>query len=310
MKHNKIDLNDGYYLADGGLETTLIYHYGIELPHFAAFELATNPAGRKELTRYYTPYLQMAQKYELGFILESPTWRANPDWGFKLGYSEEELDGINRDAIDFLRELKATHEPALASILLSGCIGPRSDGYIADKKMSSMGAKAYHSRQIETFAGKKADLITAMTLNYTDEAVGIALAAKDAGIPAVISFTVETDGSLPGGETLREAIETTDLLTDGYPSHYMINCAHPEHFKRILESDGSWKTRIRGIRANASTRSHAELDASNDLDPGDKELLANGYSDLKKVLPELKVIGGCCGSDHSHMEEICKKLVK
>lgn len=173
-----------------------------------------------------------------------------------------------------------------------------------------MGAKAYHSRQIETFAGKKADLITAMTLNYTDEAVGIALAAKDAGIPAVISFTVETDGSLPGGETLREAIETTDLLTDGYPSHYMINCAHPEHFKRILESDGSWKTRIRGIRANASTRSHAELDASNDLDPGDKELLANGYSDLKKVLPELKVIGGCCGSDHSHMEEICKKLVK
>lgn len=299
----------GFYLTDGGLETTLIFHQGIDLPHFAAFELVDYPEGRNALWEYYTPYLHIAQQYGMNFILETPTWRANPDWGFKLGYPEEALTEINRKSVWFLQELKSS-SPDPHKILISGNIGPRGDGYVAEKIMTAEEAYAYHWPQIRAFAREKADLVTAMTLNYTEEAVGIVKAAKKAGVPVVISFTVETDGRLPNGETLQEAIEKTDGFTDGYALHFMINCAHPEHFKHVLGDEGIWKNRIRGIRANASTKSHAELDTSETLDPGDKCLLAEGYIQLKELLPALSIFGGCCGTDHSHLEEICKHIFK
>ncbi len=302
-------LVDGYYLTDGGLETTLIFHQGIELNHFAAFELLQSSSGRQALRDYYQPYLQIAQQYDLPFVLETPTWRANPDWAYKLGYSNEELTAINRQAVTFIRELVQTSWHETRHVLLSGNIGPRGDGYRAEHVMRPEEAKAYHLPQIRTFAEAGVDVVTAVTLNYSAEAVGIVLAAREVGVPVVISFTVETDGKLPNGETLREAIEKTDGLTDGYAAYFMINCAHPEHFKAVLHDEGGWKERIRGIRANASIRSQAELDEAETLDTGDKQLLANGYCELQRLLPKLQVIGGCCGTDHSHLDLICQTLL-
>ncbi len=298
---------DQYYLTDGGLETTLIYHHGIDLPHFAAFELLMRKEGREALRRYFRPYLDISRRYGLRFILETPTWRANNDWGFKLGYAAGDLDNINRYAVHFLRELQSeANNPG--NLLVSGNIGPRGDGYVIDKAMTAGEARRYHQRQIGIFAEEQVDVVTAMTLNYSNEAIGIARAAAEAGVPAVIAFTVETDGRLPSGETLREAIQSTDQQTGGYPLHYMINCAHPEHFRHILSDRGEWKARIRGIRANASTKSHAELDESTTLDAGDKALLSQGYAELQTLLPNLRVFGGCCGTDHSHMEAVCETM--
>lgn len=306
--HPNNPLADGYYLTDGGLETTLIFHYGLELTHFAAFELLNHFGGRQALTRYFDPYLRIARKHRLHFLLETPTWRANSDWGYKMGYSEAELAQINRDAVTFLRTLETTLPTGSAHVALSGNLGPRGDGYVAGQRMTPAEARAYHLPQVRAFAEESADLVSAVTLTYSDEGIGVVQAAKDCGVPAVISFTVETDGRLPGGETLQAAIEKTDQMTDGYALHFMINCAHPTHFKHVLEEAGEWKNRIRGIRANASTKSHAELDASETLDHGDKCLLAEDYQELRTLLPELKVIGGCCGSDHSHLEMICETL--
>ena len=297
------------YLTDGGLETTLIFDQGIDLPHFAAFVLLADGEGRDALSKYYAPYLEIAGQYNLNFILESPTWRANTDWGFKLGYTQKELNQINRMAIKFMQELKHTAAIESSQVLISGNIGPRGDGYASETIMSAVKAKAYHQPQVNAFAEEKADLITALTLNYSEEAIGISEAAKKAGIPAVISFTVETDGRLPSGESLQEAIEKTDLLTNNYAKYFMINCAHPEHFKEVLEGGGEWKGRIQGLRANASTKSHAELDGCEELDRGDHALLANGYRELLQLLPELKVFGGCCGTDHHHMELICENVL-
>ncbi len=295
---------EGKWLTDGGLETTLIFHHGIELPHFAAFELLTQSEGREVLDRYYTPYLELADRYGLRFILETPTWRANTDWGFRMGYTQNDLDGINRKAVRFVRGLKEERAGG-GTVLLSGSIGPRGDGYAVENAMSPDKALSYHRPQIRAFAEEGADLATAMTLNYSDEAIGLLRAAAEVGIPAVISFTVETDGRLPNGESLPEAIERTDRMTDRYATHFMINCAHPEHFTHVLEEDGEWKERIRGIRANASTKSHAELDESDTLDTGDRSLLADGYLRLRELLPDLRIIGGCCGTDHTHLEQVC-----
>jgi len=224
----------------------------------------------------------------------------------KLGYSLESLGQINRTAIQELERIRNNHENKDFRISISGCIGPRGDGYSLENKMNIKMAEEYHSFQIRILADTNADLVSAMTMNYNDEAIGIVNAAKKNNIPVVISYTVETDGKLPSGESLGEAITSLDKLTNNYVSYFMINCAHPNHFSNVLQANSKWARRIKGIRANASAKSHAELDESETLDEGNKEELAKGYQNLKSLLPNLTVIGGCCGTDHTHMEKICE----
>ncbi|HJS18167.1 MAG TPA: homocysteine S-methyltransferase family protein, partial [Anaerolineales bacterium] len=164
----------------------------------------------------------------------------------------------------------------------------------------------YHREQIETFAASSADLVTAITMNYVEEAIGIARAAQKANIPVVISFTVETNGNLPTGQTLKSAVEQVEAATAGYPAYYMINCAHPTHFEHVLSEGGAWLGRLRGLRANASQRSHAELNEAPDLDEGNPVELGKQYARLKQRLPYLNVMGGCCGTDHRHLEQIAQ----
>jgi S-methylmethionine-dependent homocysteine/selenocysteine methylase len=292
------------FLTDGGLETTLVFHEGLDLPCFAAFPLLEDEAGRATLRRYYEEYVAIAVELGVGFVLEAPTWRSNPDWGEKLGYSIGALAEVSRRAIALVAEIREQRMTDRTPMVVSGCIGPRGDGYDPTLLMSADTASDYHRTQIETFAETPADMVTAQTLNYVDEAVGIARAAHDLGIPSVISFTVETDGHLPTGQPLREAIQEVDARTGGAPAYYMINCAHPTHFASALEPGASWVGRIMSLRANASTLSHAELDAATELDDGDPESLGREYRELRDRFPHLAVLGGCCGTDHRHVEAI------
>jgi homocysteine S-methyltransferase len=297
-------LGDSLFLSDGGIETTLVFHEGIPLPCFAAFDLLKDPAGTAVLRAYFDRYAGLARERRIGIVLETPTWRANGDWGAKVGYGTEALAAANRRAVELLVEVRADHEAPGAPIVISGNIGPRGDGYRPGEQMTVTQAQAYHAAQIETFAATAADLVAAFTMNYVEEAVGVTLAARAAGIPAVISFTTETDGRLPSGTSLAQAIAETDELSGGYPAYYMINCAHPEHLTGALVGLGSCRERIRGLRANASRRSHAELDESADLDIGDPQELALQYVGLRSSLPGLCVVGGCCGTDHRHVAAI------
>jgi S-methylmethionine-dependent homocysteine/selenocysteine methylase len=298
-------LEGGLFLTDGGIETTLIFHRGLDLPAFAAFDLLKDEQGTDELRRYFKPYLELAARNRLGFVLESPTWRANPRWAEEIGYSPEELERMNRKAIALMEELRAEYGSDASPIVISGCVGPHDDGYDPDVQLSAEAAADYHATQIGTFAGTAADMVTAITMNYAEEAIGVTRAAEAAGLPAVISFTLETDGKLPSGQALGEAIEQTDAETGSGPAYYMINCAHPTHFERILDGAGEWRERIRGLRANASTKSHAELDEATELDEGDPADLGTRYAQLRERLPQLNVVGGCCGTDHRHVGEIC-----
>ena len=288
------------FLTDGGIETTLIFHRGLDLPLFAAFVLLKDEQGTQALRDYYEPYLDLAFERDLGFVLESPTWRASPRWASELGYGAEELDSVNRKAIALMEELRDAYAGA-GEIVISGCIGPQDDGYSPDTKLSAGEAQDYHAVQIGTFADASADMVCAITMTYADEAIGIARAAQDAGLPAAISFTLETDGRLPSGQGLGEAIEEVDAETGSAPAYYMINCAHPTHFEGVLEGGAAWAHRIRGLRANASTKSHAELEEAEELDEGDPDDLGPRYAALRERLPNLNVLGGCCGTDHRHV---------
>jgi S-methylmethionine-dependent homocysteine/selenocysteine methylase len=302
-------MDDQLLLTDGGLETTLVFHEGVALPHFAAFDLLRIGDGTNMLRRYFARYIDIARTSGRGIVLETPTWRANADWGEQLGYTREALAHANRKAVELLVELRAAHETPRTRVVVSGNLGPRGDGYRPGSRMTADAARAYHARQIDLFAETDADMAAAFTMNYVEEAIGIAWAARDADMPVAISFTVETDGRLPSGAGLAEAIARTDDDTGGYPAYYMINCAHPAHFERTLRTDGAWIDRIRGVRANASKRSHAELDESTDLDIGDPRELGFHYRKLRALLPRLTVVGGCCGTDHRHVQAISEAFV-
>jgi S-methylmethionine-dependent homocysteine/selenocysteine methylase len=298
-------LGGALFLTDGGIETTLIFHEKIDLPCFAAFDLLKDQWGADILRRYYARYAAIARDSGTGFILDSATWRANPDWAEKIGYSPRELDVANARAINMLFDLRAAYEIEKSPMVISGCVGPRGDGYNPGAVMSPREAMAYHARQIGIFATAGVDLVTAYTLTNTNEAIGVTRAAQEAGVPVVISFTLETDGRLPTGEALRDAIYFVDHATGNGPAYYMINCAHPTHFEQALDG-GAWMMRLRGVRANASRRSHAELAEATDLDDWDPVELGRQYRDLRQRFPHINVLGGCCGTDHRHIEHVCR----
>ena len=291
-------------VTDGGLETDLIFNHGVDLPEFAAFPLLDDSAGRRLLTDYYDGYASIAERAGAGLVLESPTWRANPDWGARLGRSGDDLTRSNIAAIGLLHTLRERYAAEVSEVVVGGVVGPRGDGYRSDGSPDPDEATTYHRPQLAAFAVAGADLVTAYTLTTPGEAIGIVRASREVGLPVAISFTVEVDGRLPDGTTLSEAVVTVDAAAS--PDYYLVNCAHPEHVLAGLRiaAEQPWSTRILGMRYNASTRSHAELDDATDLDAGDLGVLAGGHSRVVDQLGPLTIVGGCCGTDSSHVARL------
>ncbi len=284
-------------IADGGLETFLIFHDDIDLPDFAAFPLITSIAGRATLRSYYERFLAVAAELGVGIVLDTPTWRASADWGARLGYGAKQLYDINVSAVSMIRSFAKGHD----DVVINGAVGPRGDGYEVGATMTVDEATHYHGLQTRAFACGEVDTVTAVTMTYVDEAIGIVRACQRADLPVVVGFTVETDGRLPSGQPLGEAIVEVDDTTDRTPVYFMVNCAHPSHFADVLDEGSDWCARIGAIRPNASTMSHQELDCATDLDRGDPLDLAAQSAALRAVLPNLGMVGGCCGTDHEHI---------
>lgn len=307
-------LGDDVVLTDAGLETVLIFEHGVDLPAFAAFPLLDDAPGRALLTGYYAAFLELAAARGTGFVFETPTWRANPAWGPAVGYDADALRRISHDAVAFARGLADRYGVPTA---VSGCIGPRGDGYVPGERMTEDQAADHHRSQIGDLAGAGADLVTAFTLSYSEEATGVVRAASAASVPVVVGFTVETDGRLPSGESLCDAVRRVDALTGSYASWFLVNCAHPDHLRPGLGSGpdpglrpgfvsdpgpvGDWRARVQALRPNGSRLSHAELDAAEAVDADDPGDLARESASLRALLPHVRVVGGCCGTDLRHV---------
>jgi S-methylmethionine-dependent homocysteine/selenocysteine methylase len=294
-------------LTDSGLETWLLFHRGVELPDFAAFPLLDDEAGRALLAEYFRDHLQVAEAAGTGIVLETPTWRASADWGARLGYDADALDRVNRESVAFVREVAAGFPGT--EVIVSGCIGPRGDGYNPAELLDPGTAEGYHRPQIDAFVAAGADRVTMLTATHAGEAIGVVRAAAAAGMPVVVAFTVETDGRLPSGQALHEAIAEVDQATGAAALHFGINCAHPDHFTGAVAVDSPALERIGLLRANASRASHAELDEAEELDDGDPVELGAQYASLVGVHPQFRVLGGCCGTDVRHVAAIARACV-
>jgi S-methylmethionine-dependent homocysteine/selenocysteine methylase len=287
------------FVTDGGIETDLIHHHGLQLPHFAAFPLVEDAEGQALLERYYGDYASIARRAGVGLFLEAPTWRANPDWGRRVGYTSEELVRANLAAVALLHRLREQHQGSLSRVLVGGVVGPRESGWSAGPRIDADEAAAYHGPQVRAFAEAGVDLVSAHTLSEVGEAVGVVRSAREVGLPVAIAFTVEVDGLLATGATLAATVALVDAVAP--PDYFLVNCAHPDHIERAVSIPGRWRERVVGLLSNASTQSHAQLEEATVLDEGDPHLLAAAHSRLEPLLPGLSVVGGCCGTDSRHV---------
>jgi homocysteine S-methyltransferase len=301
-------LSDDLFLLDAGLETDLIFNHGIDIPEFASHTLLPDPKGRDALVNYFRGFLSLADTTDSGLILGATTWKTHMHWAKDLGASEADLRQANHDSVAFISDLRDEFPGNAKPIVLDACIGPRGDAYAPEESVAADEAEHYHAKQIGWLAETEVDMVTGLTFTQSDEAIGFVRAAQAAGLPSVMSFTVETDGKLPTGQPLGEAIQAVDDATDGAAAYFMVNCAHPDHFFHVLD-DETWTRRIHGIRCNASRQSHAELDACEVLDDGNPVELGGQYRVIKDRMPWLNVFGGCCGSDLRHVKQIAKALV-
>src|SRR4051794_19064467 len=170
----------GTFLTDGGIETVLIFHQGIDLPAFAAFPLVDTESGREALLGYFEPFLELAREQGAGFVLTSPTWRANPDWAAEVGYDREAMARVNRGSIALMEPLRAA-APSPQPVLIGGLVGPRGDDYAPGALMTADEAERYHAVQLRVLADTAADFASAITLTYAEEAIGV---VRRAGRPA------------------------------------------------------------------------------------------------------------------------------
>lgn len=289
-------------IADGGIETALMDRLGQDLPEFAAFVLLDTEAERQALRDYFTPFIELADLAGAPLVLDTPTWRANSDWMRLVGYSDSDVERVNRDAVVFLRELIAAASRS-GRVTVNGCVGPRFDDYVAHERMSPDEAQSYHAPQVEALARAGADRVTSVTTIDDAEAIGVVRAAVDARVPVAVSFTVGADGLLPSGSTVFAAITAVDEATDEAPLGFLINCAHPGEVELALRqgsdesSDESAKDRIIGFRLNAARHG--------DDGPGDApELFARGLYSLRELAPNAEIFGGCCGTDVPHISQL------
>ncbi|WP_053351865.1 homocysteine S-methyltransferase family protein [Leucobacter musarum] len=289
-------------IADGGIETALTDRLGQHLREFAAFELLDTAAGRIALTEYYAPFIAVARQHALPLVLDTPTWRANTDWGERLGYRADALARINADAVAFVRELDEESPVGAPEIVVNGCVGPRTDEYVAAQRMTAGEAEEYHAPQVRALAEAGADRVTSVTTLDAVEGIGVVRAALAARVPGAVSFIVGADGLLADGSTLDAAIAEVDAATEGGAVGFLVNCAHPAEAARALEhAHGAAELeRLIGFRLNAARAGTDSADSAADF--------AAAEIALRNAAPSANVFGGCCGTDVDHIAALAAAM--
>ena len=297
------------YLTEGGQETEIMFRHGFDLPEFAMFPLLEDPAAVARLREMYTRYFETVARHGCGALVGGLDYRASPDWVDKLGYPAAALGALQRRCIEFLRELAAPWQHCIPSILFAGIIGPRGDAYALQRSLGEAEAEDYHSAQMSALRDAEVDIVSALTFNNVPEAIGVARAAAGAGLPLVLSFTLDGHCRLKSGDTLREAIEAVDRATgEARPALYGINCSHPLEFEPALE-DGEWFQRIGMLRPNAVMMEKVALCKLGHLESGDPQDLGRRMGKLAERFPHIQLWGGCCGTWDEHLHEIAGQVL-
>ncbi|KAJ5210720.1 Homocysteine S-methyltransferase [Penicillium cf. griseofulvum] len=294
------------FITEGGIETTLIYTKNIDLPNFSTLPVLNTEDGKETISSIYKGYIDIARAHSTGVVLETRTWRGSPLWSSEIGLSIPQMVDLNHTAVKLLQGIRS--ETPFDPIVISGAMGPLQDAY-QDSTVSFDQAREYYGPQIRAFAEEGVDMLCIMTVTNLDEAFGAVSLAREYNLPIHVSFSIETDGRLRGGKTLEDAIREVDSVTENYVTYYGVNCAHPRYIiMAVQDMPMEVRSRLGSIRGNSSLKSHEELDNSTELDRGDIPGWVQEFNQLVSMLPGLKVVGGCCGTDEEHIDAIAGRI--
>lgn len=293
-------------LMEGALGERLKREYHISFDeHIAMAGLIYESKGLKALSELWNGYIDIARRYGLPFLATTPTRRANKDRISLSRYSER----IIGDNVRFLRNIQ---KKADINMYVGGLMGCRGDAYTANGALSEEDAYNFHKWTAEHFLKAEVDFLYAGIMPSLPEAAGLAKAASDMNLPYIISFTIQGNGMLIDGTSISDAIQYIDSVTENKPAIYMSNCIHPgilfQALSQPFNQTSLVKERFRGIQANTSPLSYVELDNSLELKCSDPETWADEMIRLSEI-SDIKIWGGCCGTNNRHMECLVKRLV-
>ena len=257
--------------------------------------------GKRALREIYSGYIDIACEAGLPINIATPTWRANRE-----RVLEAVIGNINRDAVRFLSDLRNEWDEFSSRIFIGGLIGCKNDCYKPAEGLPPDKAYSFHSWQIEQLAKENIDYLMAATVPAIPEAVGMALAMQKTKIPYFISFVINRAGKILDGSSLRTAFDRIDAECTIPPVGYMINCAYPSFLNAPAQPESVLR-RLLGFQGNASSLDHAELDGSLSLQSDTLEDWGDRMVALNKI-HGIKILGGCCGTDVSHLKYLAEKL--
>lgn len=300
------------FLTDGGIETRLIYEFGIDLPDFASFLALFDDRGRAALREIYRGYLAVAAEFRMPMLVGAPTWRAHPECLRRFGFAKaDDLRRVNAEAVAFLQDLRReTRTETLVHI--AGVIGPRRDGYRAEDAPALDEARAYHEAQAQALAGLGVDLLYAPTFPSRDELAGVAQAMARTGLAYALAPVIDPKGRLLDGHSFAEAVRLVDESTDPKPLYFLAGCVHPSTFLAAAAEGGDrtmprMPGRLAGIKANASPLPPEELDRLGHLDADAPAVLAQEILAARRRYG-LRILGGCCGTNDRHIRALAEAV--
>jgi S-methylmethionine-dependent homocysteine/selenocysteine methylase len=299
-----------FILTEGAVIERLKRNPSIDLdPHILHAGLIYDDRGRSALERIYRGYIEIGIKYNLPFLVSAPTWRANPE---RIKASKfHHRKSLNADCVRFIQSLRKTYKDGSKGIYIGGLMACHGDAYRPEETLSVMDAANFHKSQAAMLAESEVDFILAATLPAVSEARGMAAALSDFKIPYILSFVIRPDGTILDGTPLHQAFDQIDAAIQHPPFFYLINCVHPSVFSHALKSEvvlsNSVLKRLWGLQANTSAKSPEELDGLSELDGSEPRSFARELLALYHTFG-IKIIGGCCGTDHHHIEAIAEEI--
>ena len=303
MDISKLLANNELMLAEASIIEVLRRSGRVQLhPRLENALLIYDRIGKTESVQICNDYISVAHKAGRPIFIGTPTWRANKERLSEAGVSSN----VNRDAVDFMKRLRSEWSSWKENIPIAGLIGCKNDCYKPVEGISLRDAYDFHSWQIEKLAEPGVDFLLAATIPTLPEATGIALAMAQTGIPYMISFVINREGTILAGNSLEQCINEIDVASGKPPLGYMINCAYPSFLNAHIQPKAVL-SRLIGFQANASSLDHAELEGSATLQVEKIAEWGEEMINLNRTYG-VKILGGCCGTDARHLQYIVDNI--
>ena len=294
-------------LAEGAVIERIKREFKFELNQYIENAgMIYDTIGKKILDKIYNQYISVAYKFNLPILILTPTWRANKERLELAGFKDK---NVNADCVKFLFDIRNKYGEFASKILIGAPMACKGDAYNPEEALLSDEAYNFHKFQVKKLSEAGVDFLLGSTLPASSEALGMAKAMAESNIVYILSFVIHPNGKLLDGTSLNETISVIDNSVSPKPIYYMLNCVHPTHCMSAINNELNntevIRTRLKGLQANGSAMSPEELELLEKTSSQSPSIWGKKMIDLY-LNSNLKILGGCCGTNHHHIKSIAR----